>query len=120
MFVAVFEWRALFGVRRYMKGRLTVDKMAAALEELQAIIDSKYSILSMPVAKMNEKHMRRYKAYKDQENKETRGLYFFADSDLAEAKHVRTDASGKAILTVLRHLGRLRNARGAASRYIVC
>jgi len=108
-------------VPQYMRGRLAYEKLQLAVDEIEVVLREKYALLSIPIGKMTEKMMKRYKAFKDQENNETKGRFFFSDSDLRQCKHLRVDATGKAILTVLRHLGRIRNARGSGvTKYIIC
>ncbi len=48
---------------RYLKGRLTLDKVNAGIEELQKMVQAKYKILSQPAAKLNEKILKKYKVY---------------------------------------------------------
>jgi hypothetical protein len=50
-----------------------------------------------------------------------KGSFFFTDADLAACTAIRPDATGKAVLQVLRHAGVLREVRGGGvTRYIVC
>jgi hypothetical protein len=56
----------------------------------------------------------------EQENEETRDGFFFTDSDLKSLQNLRLDATGKAILGVLRHLKRIKQASGAKIiRYLI-
>jgi hypothetical protein len=108
-------------VPSYIRGRLTLERVNAAVKELEELLASKYEVLAMPMARMNEKTLAAFKSFKNQETNETRGVFFFSDLDLPLTKHVKPDASGRALLTLLRTVGRIRNARGSApTRYIVC
>jgi len=105
---------------KYIKGRLTLDKVNAGVDEVQKLVDSKYKILSLPIAKMNDKMLRKYKMYKDMETAETKGLFFIAEQDLADTTHIKQgDATGKAIISVLRHVHRLKDLGGATKRLAI-
>jgi hypothetical protein len=105
---------------KYMKGRLTLDKINIAIHELQKLMDGKYRILSLPVTKMNDKSLKKYKAYKDIETTETKGMFFVAEPDLVDTTHLKQgDATGKAIISVLRHLHRLKDLGGSPKRYVI-
>lgn len=106
-------------VPAYMRGRLTGARVARAMDEIHAVLDAKYRLVSRPISRVPEKARGKYKAWREQECAETKGERFFADSDLVGTRHIKQDATGKAILNVLRHLGRIRHVRGAARRYIV-
>jgi len=84
---------------------------------VQAIVAAKYRVVSRPISRAPDKAQ--YLAWKDQESEETVGRFFFAETDLAGARHLKHDATGRAILTVLQRLGRLASVPGAARRYIV-
>ena len=42
----------------------------------------------------------------------TTGEYFFIDDDLKAYSQLKMDSTGRAILTMLRHCGRIREVRG--------
>ena len=139
-----------------MKGRLALDKLNTAIDEMQKLLQAKYKILSMAPAKMIDKTLKKYKvflfsasrhtfsyspalallsslvsllapstysslspcslltfdsqAYKEAETNETKGLYFLTDADMAESVALRQgDATGKAVIGVLRHLHRIKD-----------
>lgn len=74
--------------------------------------------------------------WKDEESKDIAGVHFFSDNDLraraataasaastgSGAELLKLDATGKAVLTILRHTGRIKNAPQLAklTRYVVC
>jgi len=116
-YVTVNEFEA---TPKYMKGRLTLDKLNAAIEEMQKLLQAKYKILSMTPAKMVDKTLKKYKAYKDAETNDTKGLFFLTDADMAESVALRQgDATGKAVIGVLRHLKRIKDLGGTTKRYAV-
>ncbi|PRP89024.1 spindle and kinetochore-associated protein 1 [Planoprotostelium fungivorum] len=106
---------------KYMKGRLTIEKINLSIEELQSFVNSKYKILSTPLAKLTGDPLVKYKAYKDLETKDTRGVFFFTDNDAwKNTSCVKNDTTGKAILAVLRHLNRVKDMGGTLKRYNLC
>jgi hypothetical protein len=116
-YVTVSEFE---GTPKYMKGRLTLDKLNAAIDEMQKLLQAKYKILSLNPAKMIDTTLKKYKTYKDAETKETKGLYFLTDADMAESTALRQgDATGKAAIGVLRHLHRIKDLGGTTKRYAV-
>eukprot|EP00026_Physarum_polycephalum_P012497 Phypoly_transcript_12815.p1 GENE.Phypoly_transcript_12815~~Phypoly_transcript_12815.p1 ORF type:complete len:145 (+),score=29.75 Phypoly_transcript_12815:504-938(+) len=116
-YVTVDEFEA---TPKYMKGRLTLEKLNAAIEEMQKLLLAKYKILSMAPAKMIDKTLKKYKAYKDAETNDTKGLFFLTDADMAESASLRQgDATGKAVVGVLRHLKRIKDLGGTTKRYAV-
>jgi hypothetical protein len=107
-----------------MSGRLTAEKVNAALEELHGVLMDKYRLMQTQ-GRVNDRLARKIRAWREQESRETRGWFFFTEADVREGsqQHVKLDAtSGKALLAVLVHLGRLRclnpTAPGAVRRYI--
>lgn len=105
---------------KYMKGRLTLEKVNAAVDELQKLVEEKYKILSLPITKLNDKSLKKYKVYKDMETTETKGIFFVAEPDLADTTHLKQgDATGKALLSVLRHLHRLKDLGGSPKRFVI-
>eukprot|EP01012_Entosiphon_sulcatum_P015118 TRINITY_DN20138_c0_g1_i1.p1 TRINITY_DN20138_c0_g1~~TRINITY_DN20138_c0_g1_i1.p1 ORF type:complete len:325 (-),score=63.47 TRINITY_DN20138_c0_g1_i1:139-1113(-) len=104
----------------YVGSRLTVQKANAAIEELNELVAAKYKLLAIPYAKLTPRQLQQVKVYRELETPETKAVCFFVDGDLRTAKHCKMDASGKALLTVLRQLGRLREVRGGGIvRYVV-
>jgi len=91
-----------------MHGRLTVEKVNLAVEEIHQILTEKYKLLAKSTSKLNESSNKKYKQYKDQETKDTKGLYFFTEHDLKNTNYLKVDATGKSILTLLIQLGRLK------------
>lgn len=104
----------LDGVSSYMKGRLTVDKMNAALDELaghaeanaelvQAAKKNKTSGIDRKHAMWLLTHIARHPS--------VAGSFFALESDLKTGNALKTDKTSKSILTVLRHLRRIKEVR---------
>ncbi len=55
-------------------------------------------------------------------NRETEGCLFVTDQDVKKAKQpaFRLDPTGRAVMSILRHLGRIRESRGGGvTRFIL-
>lgn len=104
----------------YMRSRLDVSKVNQALMEIQKALASKYTLLSTPAATvrtMGESERKRHAAYKALEGDATKGLYFFSEEDMkAAVPSVKNDATGKNLIAVLRHVGRLKEFKHGGMR----
>ncbi|KAM7425972.1 Spindle and kinetochore-associated protein 1 [Porites harrisoni] len=98
-------------IPKYIKGRISYDQVNNAIDEIHKVIIAKYKILRLPRSAMGEPVMKKYKAFKEAETPETEGEYFFVDDDLKTYSQLKMDSTGKAILIMLRHCGRLREVR---------
>jgi len=58
-----------------MKGRLTCKQVNTAIDELNKAVDAKYVMLKTSKSHMTEAVRRAIRQYKDQETKETKGVY---------------------------------------------
>jgi len=92
--------------------------MYLMLQYILGILAVKYKILSTPLNKLNGETLVKYKGFKDQETKETKGLSFLTETELKNTS-LRMDATGKAMLIVLRHLCRIRDLPGASPKKFV-
>lgn len=99
-------------IPKYIKGRTSYDQVNNAIDEIHKVITAKYKILRLPRSAMGEPVMKKYKAFKEAEIPEIEGEYFFIDDDLKTYSQMKMDSTGRAILTMLRHCGRLREVRG--------
>lgn len=99
-------------VPKYIKGRISYEQVNNAIDEIRKAITAKYKIMRLPRSAMGEPVMKKYKAFKEAETPETEGEYFFIDDDLKTYSQLKMDATGRAILTMLRHCGRLGEVRG--------
>uniref|UniRef100_A0A0N7ZAT1 SKA complex subunit 1 n=1 Tax=Scylla olivacea TaxID=85551 RepID=A0A0N7ZAT1_SCYOL len=108
-------------VPKYIRGRLQYAQVNAAVVEINKTLETKYSLLSRPRAKLSELNMKIVGECQRQENKETKGLHFVVDGDIKRWSSLKMDTAGKSLLTVLRMLKRLREVRGPGNlvRYAV-
>lgn len=104
----------LASVSSYMRGRLTIETVNAALGD--AASHSEANNRLMAAARSNSvKPADRKRAttllHCVAGKEGIRGRFWFVDSDLKKGTALKLDKTGKAILTVLRHLGRLTEVR---------
>jgi hypothetical protein len=103
-----------------MRGRTTLEKLNKAIEEVQHLLAEKYKLLALPDKRCKEAQLKQREKFKQEETKDTAGCCFFSDHDLKAGVHLRVDASGKAILNVLRQIGRVSNVTaGGFTRWVV-
>ena len=105
---------------QYMRSRLDVPKVNAALAEVQKVLQSKYALLCLPpsgVRQLPDAERKRHAALKAAEGGDaTKGLYFFSEEDLKGMQTIRAGADGKNLLAILRHVGRLKEFKLDARR----
>ncbi len=103
---------------KYLRGRITIERVNGLLEELNKVFCEKYTLLKANPAKLPFDQRQRHHDWKIQETEDTKGRYFVTDSDL-KGKHFRMDQSGRNILTLIRQAGRFKESRSAGIvRYI--
>ena len=76
------------------------------------MLNDKYALLSTPSSQLralSERDRKQHGAYKELQTDQTKGLFFLSELDLKNSMLLKQgDATGKNILAVLRHVGRLR------------
>ncbi|KAG2434151.1 hypothetical protein HXX76_007878 [Chlamydomonas incerta] len=117
-------------VSAYMRGRLVPEKVNAALDELAghglATARLMAAVRAGGAKLAPAERKRATDLLHNVANKEgVKGHFWFTDGELREGPLVRPDKSGKGMLTLLRHLGRLAEHRcsvdGAATTvYVLC
>ncbi|KAJ0682470.1 putative spindle and kinetochore-associated protein [Helianthus annuus] len=85
----------------YMRGRLTLDKINAAINDMAAYAEANSQLMTAP----RKKEIRDIGATEG-----VKGKHFFLETDV-KGPTLKLDNTGKAIFTVLRHLGRLSESR---------
>ncbi|KAF9614258.1 hypothetical protein IFM89_016550 [Coptis chinensis] len=102
----------------YMKGRLTLDKVNAAINDMAAYAETSAQLISAPKHKLPENAWEKALELRDiLKNDAVKGKHFFLESDI-KGPALKLDNTGKAILTVLRHLGRINETRIRQHRVI--
>ncbi|KAL9385653.1 hypothetical protein Peur_022663 [Populus x canadensis] len=103
----------------YMRGRLTLDKVNAAINDMAAYADSNSQLITAPKKKLAENLWEKALELRDIAMTESiKGKHFFLETDM-KGPSMKLDNTGKAILTVLRHLGRISETRIGHHRVII-
>ncbi|XP_058090577.1 spindle and kinetochore-associated protein 1 homolog isoform X1 [Magnolia sinica] len=102
----------------YMRGRLTLDKVNAAVNDMATYADANAQLIAAPKKKLAEDTWERALELRDIAMTEAvKGKHFFLETDM-KGPGLKLDNTGKAILTVLRHLGRVHETRIGHHRVI--
>ncbi|KAL8119230.1 SKA complex subunit 1 homolog [Apium graveolens] len=103
----------------YMKGRLTLEKVNAAISDMATYAEANAKLVTAPRKKLTEATMDRAMELRDIAGTDAvKGKHFFLETDI-KGPSFKLDNTGKAILTVLRHLGRITESRVGHHRVIV-
>ncbi|KAF3795245.1 Spindle and kinetochore-associated protein, partial [Nymphaea thermarum] len=103
----------------YMRGRLTLDKVNSAINEMAVYAEANMQLVAAPRKKLSEDTLEKALELRDIGMSEAvKGKHFFLETDMKGAG-LKLDNTGKAILTVLRHLGRIQEARIGHNRVII-
>lgn len=104
-------------VSPYMRNRLTADKINAALDELITRAEATAGLVSAarrnrPLG--NDRKHAQWLLYSFANQEGLKGKVWVLEADLKSGAALRLDKTGKTILTLLRHLGRIGEARVSA------
>ncbi|XP_052170510.1 spindle and kinetochore-associated protein 1 homolog [Diospyros lotus] len=95
----------------YMRGRLTLDKVNAAINDMSTYAEATTHLITAPRKKLAENVLDKALELREIASTETvKGKHFFLETDI-KGPSLKLDNTGKAILTVLRHLGRISEMR---------
>lgn len=98
---------------QYVKGRLTVDKIARVVNKFNEFVCTKYVIADRTLRECRAGPDReRWQAFKDSECPETEGETFVTDLELRAFSDFKMDATARQTINVLRHIGRIKEVRG--------
>ncbi|CAM6103966.1 unnamed protein product [Calypogeia fissa] len=100
----------------YMRGRLTLDKVNTAIDEIAMFAESNARLLAAQRNKLGEEMLQKALELREIAFMDSiKGKYFFTEADM-RGQILKMDNTGKAILTVLRHLGRTAEVRVGRQR----
>ncbi|XP_020095452.1 spindle and kinetochore-associated protein 1 homolog [Ananas comosus] len=103
----------------YMRGRLTLEKVNIAINEVATYADANAHLISCPKKKLAEDAWGKALELRDIAMAEpVKGKHFFLEADI-KGPGLKLDNTGKAILTVLRHLGRIQETRIGHHRVLI-
>lgn len=118
----------LASVSSYMRGRLTTDKINAAIDEMAGLADANAAMVA--AARRNkatgpDKKHAMWIAFNVANHEQLKARSWVLEADLKSGSAVRLDKTGRALLTLLRHVGRLQEVRVQADGathliYIMC
>eukprot|EP01026_Neomeris_dumetosa_P063485 TRINITY_DN6027_c0_g1_i4.p3 TRINITY_DN6027_c0_g1~~TRINITY_DN6027_c0_g1_i4.p3 ORF type:complete len:136 (-),score=12.76 TRINITY_DN6027_c0_g1_i4:200-607(-) len=98
----------------YMKGRLTRDKVNDALDEFAAFAVQNQKLMAQLKSgscRLSQQERKRATELSFNIASKYKGRFWFCEGDLKLGKHIKLDKTGKSILTMMRHLGRLQEVR---------
>lgn len=109
-------------IPKYMKGRLTLEKMSVLVEQLNQLYTDKYAIMCQNPSRLGHEHRQRYWDWKEAECDEVQERHFVTEADIKSAMQAhaarqgasgvfKLDPLGRSILAILRHFGRIREVR---------
>ncbi|CAF2113259.1 unnamed protein product [Brassica oleracea var. botrytis] len=103
----------------YMRGRLTLEKVNAAINDMVSYAEANAHLISAPKQKLAENLWEKALKLRDiVTSGALKGKHFFLETDM-KGPMLKLDNTGKAILTVLRHLGRVSETRIGQNRVII-
>ncbi|NWV67905.1 SKA1 protein, partial [Malurus elegans] len=119
--VALITTEEFESVPTYMKGRLTYDQINAVVQEINKAVVGKYNIMYQPWKSMSVPARNLYHRFMEEENKDTKGVFFIVEADIKEFTQLKLDKRFHSILSILRHCQRLKEVRSSKLiRYVIC
>ncbi|XP_039909555.1 LOW QUALITY PROTEIN: spindle and kinetochore-associated protein 1, partial [Hirundo rustica] len=107
-------------IPKYLKGRITYDQVNAVVQQMNKAVVDKYKILYQPLKSMKAPVRNLYHRFVEQENKDTKGVFFIVEADIKEFTQLKVDKRFHSILSILRHCKRVREVRGSGLiRYVI-
>ncbi|XP_020584027.1 spindle and kinetochore-associated protein 1 homolog isoform X2 [Phalaenopsis equestris] len=103
----------------YMRGRLTLDKVNIAVNEMAAHADANCQLIARDSKKLSDAEWDRALELRDIAlSPKVKGKHFLLEADI-KGPGLKLDNTGKATLTVLRHLGRIQEFRTGLHRVMI-
>lgn len=109
-------------IPKYMKGRLSFETCNKLVDDFNKAIECKYKFMMIPTSKYSNDELLKYTLYKNQEDDETKGLFFVTPKDLHEYSKLQISANNtKIFIQCVRHCKRIKEIRGMDRliRYVV-
>ncbi|KAL3616511.1 hypothetical protein CASFOL_039901 [Castilleja foliolosa] len=101
----------LNSVPAYMKQRLTLAKVNGAIGEMATYAEANAQLISAPRKKLADNNLDKAMELKEIASTDAvKGKHFFLEADI-KGPSLKLDNTGRALLTVLRHLGRISETR---------
>ncbi|CAG8464377.1 3714_t:CDS:2 [Paraglomus brasilianum] len=110
-------------VPKYIVKRLTREKINEAIDDINKVFGEKYRILRMNPSSMSQNMKARYWEYKESYIDEIKERPYITEKDLKSSNvriKFKPDITGKTVLALLRHIGRIKEIRGGGyTRYVL-
>lgn len=109
-------------IPKYMKGRLSFETCNKLVDDFNKAIETKYKFMMVPNSKYSNEELLKYTLYKNQEDDETKGLFFVTPKDLHDYSDLKISANNtKIFIQCVRHCKRIKEIRGMDRliRYVV-
>ncbi|KAK4414659.1 Spindle and kinetochore-associated protein 1 [Sesamum alatum] len=102
-----------------MKQRLTLDKVNAAIGDMATYAEANAQLIAAPRKKLADNNLDKALELKEIAMTDAvKGKHFFLETDI-KGPSLKLDNTGRALLTVLRHLGRISETRIGHHRVII-
>ena len=109
-------------IPKYMRGRLSFETCNRLVDEFNKTIEIKYKFMMTPTGKYSNEELIKYTLYKNQEDEETKGLFFVSPKDLHDYSDLKISMNNtKIFIQCVRHCKRIKEIRGIDKliRYVV-
>jgi len=106
-------------VPKYVRGRLSQNRLNDSINEFNQHLMAKYRILQMAPSKMPKGQYDLFEKYQKEETKETKRLFWLGQDDFRNSRNFTFDQTGKAAFNVMRHLKRIKMISGKKPKYSV-
>merc|ERR1712002_230597 len=119
--ISYLQMEEFQSIPKYQKGRITYAMINHFVDEINKVITAKYSLLTIPKKDLTQNVRDKILMYKNQHNKETKGLHFIVDNDIKEHSKLKVDKQLMNMMSILRCCKRIREIRGdGITRYVIC
>lgn len=112
-------------IPQYARGRVSIEKINEAIDEMNKIVSTKYSLLELPLSKLSESNLSKRRSFLNQEKSLSKYYrdsikkpFFFSEADLKGTK-MGLDATSKNIIQILKHIGYLKEYVGKLYVFIL-
>eukprot|EP00762_Andalucia_godoyi_P005114 ANDGO_04045.mRNA.1 Spindle and kinetochore-associated protein 1 homolog len=117
MTISLLTASELESIPKYMRGRWTLEKINAAIEEINGLVAKKFTLWNTPISKIGSDEERAlYHAFRESETPEVKGTVFLTDAELKQhCPSFKMDASARSLVQMLRHVARVKEVRPRGS-----
>lgn len=97
---------------QYVRGRMTVDKIAAVATRLSEIATAKYTLIRRPNSSLTPAELSQCMEFQQSDCDEAVGHRVLTDNDIKGFGNYRIDSTVKTAINIMRHVGILKEVRG--------